>query len=153
MRCETCQGTGLMLSIEGHLYPGQEPCVTCQGSGIAHCCEGERPDEGWGGGNALAQAIFTAACLLMLALPLAGCVTSKSSSVTISPRIDSPRLPPMPARIRGCFGQLTTIPVKNLSGSELTRVLARVRTSEARRTRCGRDALQWYDGLRRSNSK
>jgi hypothetical protein len=95
----------------------------------------------------LAKAIFTAAAIMLLAYPLAGCVTS--SKVTVSPRIESPRLPAMPTRIRTCFGTLTPIPVKNMSGSELTRVLARVRQSEARKSRCGRDVIQWYDGVRR----
>jgi hypothetical protein len=145
MRCETCQGTGLELTVN------PSPCPICQGSTVAYCCDdagSNQPNVGDKRSDALARAIFTAAAIVLLAYPLAGCVTS--SKVTVSPRIESPRLPAMPTRIRNCFGSLSNIPVKNMSGSELTRVLARVRQSEARKSRCGRDVIQWYDGVRRS---
>lgn len=37
MRCETCQGTGLVRSLSS--YPLIDPCPDCTG-GVAHCCDG-----------------------------------------------------------------------------------------------------------------
>lgn len=55
----------------------------------------------------------------------------------------------MPARIRGCFSKLTPIPVKDMSGDELVRLVADLRVSEVKMSRCGRDVVQWYDGVRK----
>jgi hypothetical protein len=37
MRCETCLGTGKLLSQEAP----EVPCFTCGGTGFDHCCSGE----------------------------------------------------------------------------------------------------------------
>jgi hypothetical protein len=52
MRCERCQGTGL-LSITPHgdiitynangLYAAAA-CSACGGSGVSHCCDGDRAE-------------------------------------------------------------------------------------------------------------
>ena len=44
MRCERCQGTGLMavrLGLDQALHPmfEQALCDDCQGSGISYCCD------------------------------------------------------------------------------------------------------------------
>jgi hypothetical protein len=58
------------------------------------------------------------------------------------------QLPPFPARIEVCLAKLTDIPVKDMDGEELVRLLAKVRTSEVQKTRCGRDIKTWYEGVR-----
>lgn len=58
------------------------------------------------------------------------------------------QLPPIPARITQCLEHETGIPVKDMSGEELVRLLAKVRTNEVRKTRCGRDLHTWYEGVR-----
>lgn len=35
-----------------------------------------------------------------------------------------------------------------MSGEELVRLLAQVRSSEVNKTRCGRDMTTWYSGVR-----
>lgn len=54
----------------------------------------------------------------------------------------------MPTRLKTCLTSLTPIPVKDMSGDELVRLLAKVRQSELAKTRCGRDVIQWYDAVR-----
>jgi hypothetical protein len=55
----------------------------------------------------------------------------------------------MPARIEQCFGTLTKIPVKNMSGAELTKLVVKLRHSEVQKSRCGRDVVTWYSGVRK----
>jgi hypothetical protein len=86
---------------------------------------------------------------LMLALSLGGCVTTQSR-VSVTPRVVAPKLPPIPARLNKCFKNLTPIPVQNMSGKELTLLLSMVRQSEVRKSKCGRDLIQWYETVRKS---
>jgi hypothetical protein len=72
------------------------------------------------------------------------CVPSKVSVKNGEPAT----LPPIPARIEQCLAKLTEIPVKDMDGEELVRLLAKVRTSEVNKTRCGRDLKTWYEGVR-----
>lgn len=92
------------------------------------------------------ELCYGAIACVLLALPLAGCVTK----VNVTPRVAAPTLPPIPARLNGCFKTLTPIPVQRMSGKQLTLLLSIVRQSEARKTRCGRDLIQWYARVRRS---
>ena len=38
MRCECCQGTGMVFAVLMGL-PGDVICAECQGSGVAYCCD------------------------------------------------------------------------------------------------------------------
>jgi len=40
MRCETCQGAGMVSGLWPEWMRG--PCSDCNGTGIAHCCDGLR---------------------------------------------------------------------------------------------------------------
>lgn len=85
----------------------------------------------------------------LLVVSLGGCITT-GQRVTVSPRVEAPKLPPVPARLNGCFKNLTPIPVKNMSGKELTLLLSIVRQSEVRKSKCGRDLINWYEGVRKA---
>lgn len=41
MRCETCQGTGVLIMQLGTTVEIHEPCPMCLGQKFQHCCEGE----------------------------------------------------------------------------------------------------------------
>jgi PBP1b-binding outer membrane lipoprotein LpoB len=87
--------------------------------------------------------------LVILCMGLAGCVTNKG--VSISPRVEAPRLPPLPARLLTAqCRDLVKIPQKQLSSKELVALLAKVRASEAYKARCGKDFEAWYGKVRSS---
>lgn len=52
MRCETCEGIGVIHCISGQ-WIGWKPCPACNGTGIASCCDGAvgGPDEVTNGGT------------------------------------------------------------------------------------------------------
>lgn len=88
--------------------------------------------------------------LAILCMSLAGCVHN-GKSVSISPRVEAPKLPPLPARLlSGQCRDLVKIPQKQLSSKELVALLAKVRASEAYKARCGKDFEAWYGKVRSS---
>lgn len=95
------------------------------------------------------KILFPLAITMGLAMALAGCV--HNNSVTINPRVDAPRLPPVPARLlSGPCRELVKIPQKPLSSKELVALLAKVRASEVYKSRCGKDFEAWYGKVRSS---
>lgn len=86
----------------------------------------------------------------VMSLSLASCVQT-GKTVSISPRVEAPRLPPLPARLlSGPCRDLVKIPQKQLSSKELVALLAKVRASEAYKARCGKDFEAWYGKVRSS---
>jgi hypothetical protein len=79
------------------------------------------------------------------ALMLTSCVSSTVSVKTA----ERQALPPIPARLGGCFKTLTKIPIKDMTKREVAQLVARIRASEVRMSRCGRDIIQWYGGVRK----
>jgi hypothetical protein len=57
-------------------------------------------------------------------------------------------LPPIPTHLRTCLGPVSDLPEGSWNAAQTASVIARVRASELRRTRCGQELIRWYDDLR-----
>lgn len=62
MRCEACQGTGVLLCQIGRTVEIHEPCPVCVGLREVNCCDGicEQPEKDDGGENICPIAINAA---------------------------------------------------------------------------------------------
>lgn len=90
---------------------------------------------------------YLVALCMALTLSLTGCLGPK---VSVSPRVQTPDLPPVPQRYITCFQKYAQVPVKQMSGKELTKFVAFLVQSDVRKTDCGRDFIRWYQTVRRS---
>ncbi|ODA67693.1 hypothetical protein A7A08_01728 [Methyloligella halotolerans] len=78
---------------------------------------------------------------LALAVSLAGCQKQGAPDVSV-------QLPKAPDYYAACFEKLTDIPRDRLTRPMAVRLIGQIRQSELRKTRCGKDLLDWYARVR-----
>lgn len=84
--------------------------------------------------------------IVPLLLSLTSCVLSEGlgrPNVTV-------QLPKAPEYYLKCFESLTPIPVKDLNREMVIKLVAELRQSEVRKSRCGKDLLIWYATVQRA---
>ena len=81
----------------------------------------------------------------VLVLALAGC---KTGGLDVSVK-----LPHAPQYYAACFNELTDVPIETLTRDRVVRLVADLRRSEKRLSRCGHDLLKWYDTVRLAYAK
>ena len=95
----------------------------------------------------MTYAKYAIVAVSVLALPLVGCVMDPGKpSVSVN-------LPKAPAYYSACFSQLTDIPQDKLTRAKVVVLVAELRRSEKRHSKCGRDLLRWYETVRMTYAK
>lgn len=97
-----------------------------------------------------AQFASLAALVLILAL-LPGCATTLGGQKPVVVERDRP-LPPVPDDIRACFAGVVDLPPGAWSAEVAGKLLAKVRSSEVSKTKCGQRFVEWYEDLARSRA-
>ena len=91
---------------------------------------------------------FAIIAVSILALPLVGCMVDNPGKPSVSVS-----LPKAPAYYERCFAELTDIPVGTLTRDKVVILVAELRRSEKRHSKCGRDLLRWYETVRSGYAK
>ena len=86
--------------------------------------------------------------IAVLSLPLVGCVVDNPGKPSVSVS-----LPNAPAYYSRCFAELTTIPQSKLTRDKVVILVAQLRKSEKRHSKCGKDLLAWYETVRTAYMK